>query len=210
MKTDEIIAAIAADAQSMRRPPERSAVVALIAGIAAALLAFLLVLGARPDLAQAILTWRFDLKLAIVVVAALVITLECVRLMRPPAPPSIWPVLAIVAMIAVAFAFELAISPSSTWSAKLVGTNAVVCLVSIPFLSLAPLASIMIAFRSAAPMSPVWTGALIGLGSAALGASLYALHCTDDSPLFVATWYSAAAILMTGVGAILGGRLLRW
>lgn len=210
MKTDELIAAIAADAQSMRRPPERSLVVALIASIAAAVLAFLLVLGTRPDLAQALLTWRFDLKLAIVVAAALVITLECVRLMRPPARPSIWPVLAVIAMIAAAFVLELAISPSSTWGEKLLGKNAVVCLASIPFLALAPLASLMIALRSAAPTSPVWTGAIVGLGSAALGASLYALHCTDDSPLFVATWYGAAAILMTGIGAILGGRLLRW
>ena len=54
------------------------------------------------------------------------------------------------------------------------------------------------------------TGALVGLASAALGAALYALHCTDDSPLFVATWYGAAALLMTGIGAILGARLLRW
>lgn len=210
MKTDELIAALAADAQPLRRSPERTVIGALAAGVAVALLAFLLALGARHDIAQALLSWRFVLKLVIVAMAALLITRECVRLMRPLARASIWPILAVVALIAAALAVELLISPSSTWSEKLVGKNAVICLTSIPLLSFAPLASLMIALRSGAPTSPAWTGAVAGLASAALGATLYALHCTDDSPLFVATWYVAAATIMTGIGAILGGRLLRW
>lgn len=210
MKTDELIAAIAADVQPVRRSPERTMIGALAAGVAVALLAFLWALGARPDIAQALHTWRFVLKLVIVAMIALLVTRECIRLMRPQAPPSVWPILAAVTLLAAALVVELLISPSSTWSQKLVGTNSLICLTSIPLLSLAPLASFMIALRSGAPTAPVWTGALVGLASAALGATLYALHCTDDSPLFVATWYGAAAMLMTGVGAILGGRLLRW
>lgn len=124
------------------------------------------------------------------------------------ARPSIWPVLAIIALIAAALVLELAVSPSSTWGEKLVGKNAVICMTSILLLSLAPLASLMIAQRSGASTSPVWTGALVGLASAMLGAMLYALPCTDDSPLFVAIWYSAAAIIVTAIGAILGGRVL--
>jgi len=210
MKTDDLIAAIAADAQPIRRSPERVAIGALVVGMAVALLAFLLALGARPDIAQAFFSWRFVLKLAIVAVAALLMIRECVRLMRPVERPSVWPILMVVALVAAALLIELLISPSSTWSEKLVGKNAVICLVSIPLLSLGPMAALVFAYRSGAPTSPVWTGALVGLASAALGATLYALHCTDDSPLFVATWYSAAAMMMTGIGAILGGRVLRW
>ena len=210
MKTDEFIAALAADAQPVRRSPERTVIGALVAGVAVALLGFLLALGARPDIGQALHTWRFVLKLVIVAMAALLITRECVRLMRPLARPSAWPILAVIALLGAALVVELTISPSSTWGQKLVGQNSVICLTSIPLLSLAPLASFMIALRSGAPTAPVWTGALVGLASAALGAALYALHCTDDSPLFVATWYGAAALLMTGIGAILGARLLRW
>jgi len=210
MKTDELIAALAADAQPVRRSPERTMIGALAAGVAVALVGFLLALGARPDIGQALHTWRFVLKLVIVAMAALLITRECVRLMRPLARPSVWPILAVVGLLVAALIAELLISPSSTWGHKLVGTNAVICLTAIPLLSLAPLASFVIALRSGAPIAPVWTGAMVGLASAALGASLYALHCFDDSPLFVATWYCAAALIMTGIGAILGARLLRW
>ena len=46
--------------------------------------------------------------------------------------------------------------------------------------------------------------------AAACGATLYAFHCFDDSPLFVATWYSLAAIPVVAVGALAGYRFLRW
>ena len=37
-------------------------------------------------------------------------------------------------------------------------------------------------------------------------ATLYASHCTDDSPLFVATWYTIATALVAAVGALAGSR----
>jgi hypothetical protein len=49
-----------------------------------------------------------------------------------------------------------------------------------------------------------------GLLSAGLGATLYASHCTDDSPLFVATWYPLAIAMVTAVGAIAGRKMLRY
>ena len=42
------------------------------------------------------------------------------------------------------------------------------------------------------------------------GATLYAFHCFDDSPLFVATWYTLATLVVTAAGALVGRRLLRW
>jgi hypothetical protein len=64
--------------------------------------------------------------------------------------------------------------------------------------------------RSAAPASPTLAGAAAGLLAATAAASLYAFHCFDDSPLFVATWYTLAAIPVVAIGAIAGRRLLRW
>jgi hypothetical protein len=81
---------------------------------------------------------------------------------------------------------------------------------AIPLLSLAPLAALLAALRSAAPQSPARAGAAAGLLAAASGATLYAFHCFDDSPLFVATWYVLAAALVVLLGALLGRRLLRW
>jgi len=57
---------------------------------------------------------------------------------------------------------------------------------------------------------PAAAGAMAGLLSAGLAATVYASHCTDDSPLFVATWYSLATALVTALGALLGSKLLRF
>jgi hypothetical protein len=46
--------------------------------------------------------------------------------------------------------------------------------------------------------------------SAGLAATLYASHCTDDSPLFVATWYTLSTALVTAIGALAGSKLLRF
>jgi hypothetical protein len=43
-----------------------------------------------------------------------------------------------------------------------------------------------------------------------IAATLYASHCTDDSPLFVATWYSLAIGMVALVGYVIGSRVLRW
>jgi hypothetical protein len=63
---------------------------------------------------------------------------------------------------------------------------------------------------SQAPTRPALAGAVAGLLSAGLAATLYAAHCTDDSPLFVATWYTIATALVTAVGALIGSRVLRF
>ena len=65
-------------------------------------------------------------------------------------------------------------------------------------------------FRQGAPQNPVRAGAIAGLLAGGIGATLYAVHCFDDSPLFVATWYTLAITFVTGLGALLGARLLRW
>jgi hypothetical protein len=53
-------------------------------------------------------------------------------------------------------------------------------------------------------------GAVGGLLAGGLGAMLYASHCTDDSPLFVALWYVVAIALVAVVGALAGRLVLRW
>ena len=72
------------------------------------------------------------------------------------------------------------------------------------------LAAALIGLRHGAPARPVLAGALAGLMSAGLAATLYASHCTDDSPLFVMTWYSLGTALVTAIGALAGSKLLRF
>ena len=71
-------------------------------------------------------------------------------------------------------------------------------------MSLPLLAAALIGLRHGAPARPAVAGAIAGMLSAGLAATLYASHCTDDSPLFVATWYTLATALVTAVGALLG------
>jgi len=59
-------------------------------------------------------------------------------------------------------------------------------------------------------MNPGVAGATAGLVAGGVGSMLYALTCPDDSPLFVATWYSIAVAVVAGGAAWVGNRLLRW
>jgi len=49
-----------------------------------------------------------------------------------------------------------------------------------------------------------------GLLAGALGATVFAMHCTNDSPLFVAIWYALAIGLMAMFGLVVGKHALRW
>jgi hypothetical protein len=65
-----------------------------------------------------------------------------------------------------------------------------------------PLAVFLNTLRYGAPMHPVVSGLVAGLLAGAVPASFYAAHCTDDSPLFVAIWYSIAIIGLAVAGAL--------
>jgi hypothetical protein len=93
---------------------------------------------------------------------------------------------------------------------RLVGHNSRVCMTAIPLLSLPLLAAALIGLRHGAPARPAFAGALAGMLSAGFAATLYAAQCTDDSPLFVATWYTIATAMVAAIGALAGSRLLRF
>jgi hypothetical protein len=122
---------------------------------------------------------------------------------------ALW-LLAAPLLMAAALALEMMAVPSADWMPRLVGHNMPVCLSMIPLIGLGPLAVFIAALRYGAPTRPALAGALAGLAAGGLAATFYAAHCTDDSPLFVATWYTIAIAVLAGLGA-LGGRLFaRW
>jgi hypothetical protein len=211
MKTDDLIAVLAADNRARSRPVARTAAIAFLIGGAASFAGLLATLGVRPDLADAISTWRFDLKFVLLVSAFTVGFAECVRLARPNSArePSVL-VWMVPLLVLAAVSTELAVVPADGWSVRLIGTNAVPCVLAIPSLAVAPLAIGLFAMRTGAPRSPALAGAMIGFASAMLAAMVYGLHCFDDSPLFVATWYTLASIPVVALGALLGRHLLRW
>jgi hypothetical protein len=213
MKTDDLIKAIAADAKSAEPPIAHTVAMAVGAGALISAFLFLLALGMRENFAESFATsirfvFKFVLTLSVVVPAFFLVR----ELSRPDFRPGkkLWWLAVAPAMLLVAIFLELTSVPEDTWHTRMIGHNSVVCMIVIPLLSLAPLAAVLYALRRGAPAHPAIAGAIGGLLSAGIGATLYASHCPDDSPLFVAAWYSVGFVLMTAVGALLGSRFLRW
>ncbi len=212
MKTDDLIRALAADCATRPMSLRRPFTMAMIPGVAIAFGLYLAILGPRPHLLGLLAEPRFLFKVCLSFLLVALTARLVLRLGKPGAEiRRATLLLAIVpALLAAGIAAELLSVPVGLWSQKLIGTNALVCLKSIPFLGLAPLAAILFCLRQGAPEHPALAGAAAGLLAGAIGAALYATHCPDDSPLFVAVWYTLAITFITALGAILGARLLRW
>ncbi|MEJ1963826.1 MAG: NrsF family protein [Gammaproteobacteria bacterium] len=211
MRTEELIRALAADATRPAVPINRLLTLAVVAGVGLSAALFLATLHARADIAMAVLTPAFCFKL--IVTLALAVT-SCTLLSEVARPlPRTRANRALVlapALLLAGVIFELFTVPANAWPVRLIGHNASHCLSLIPLLSLAPAACLLFALRRGAPAQPGLAGAIAGLVSGALGASLYALTCPDDSTLFVATWYTTAIAVVTVASAFIGRRILRW
>lgn len=202
---------LAADGSRPVMPIRQHLIRALGVGVILSLVLFLAALHPRPDIAQALLTvpFVFKLILAVSVVAGAAVLLTEVA--RPVWHYRWgWPLMLAPLLLAGGVIVEFATAPSPTWASRIVGHNASHCLSLIPLLSLPPAACLFAALRRGAPMNPALAGAIAGLVSGGIGALLYAPRCPDDSPFFVATWYSIAIAIVTTAAACAGSRLLRW
>ena len=212
MDTNELVQLLAADARP--RGASISSVWWGAVGLAITLAAavFLATLDPRPDIVAAAETPRFLLKF----VVAIMLAASAFGLDRALSRPGgTWrkamPYLAAApVLLAMAVIVELLLLPPDTWSAKLVGTNSVVCLTFIPLLGIGPLIIFLLALRHGAPSRPILAGAVAGLLAGGIAATFYAVQCTDDSPLFVATWYTAAISGLAVAGAVGAHLLARW
>ena len=211
MNTDELIRSLAADAARPVVPIGRRLFKALLLGTLLSVGLFLAMLHPRPDIARAALTLPFVFKIVVALLLAGTAATLLSSLARP-LPKSGKLVFLVIAplLLAAGVAFELSTVPSEAWHARLIGHNAVHCLSLIPLLSIAPTACMLFALRRGAPARPALAGAVAGLAASGFGAALYALTCPDDSPLFVAAWYSIAIVIVTAASAWIGGRTLRW
>ncbi|MBV8795229.1 MAG: DUF1109 domain-containing protein [Hyphomicrobiales bacterium] len=212
MKTSELIAALTADPIQEPIRLGRRVAVALAIGFLGSLAIYALLMGPRPDIAEAARTMRFNLKFVDAFAFALPTLLLMLRLARPDAKPrtiALW-LLAPLIILAAGVVVELIVVPSNEWMSRLVGHHSMFCMRMIPLLAAPILIALIVALRAGAPLHPGLTGALAGAGSAGVAALLYASHCPDDSPLFVATWYPLATVICVGVGALAGQRFLAW
>jgi hypothetical protein len=211
VKTDDLIDLLAQDSA----PPwgfRSLLAMALAAGIIIAAILFFVGMGFRPDISEAVKSARFLFKFVVTLslaVAAIWVTLSIGRPGGSLAHRGL--ALAIApALLASAAVVELLVLPESQWMPLLVGHNVRFCLTLIPLLSIGPLACLLAALRVGAPSSPGLAGAVAGLAASGIAATFYAANCTDDSALFVTTWYPIATLIVATAGYLVGRKLLRW
>jgi hypothetical protein len=173
---------------------------------------FFAISGPRPDIAAAAQTVRFPFKFIVTIALAATAFPLLRALSRPGGQPArILPwLLAAPILLGAAVLAEIFAIPADQLAPRLIGKNMAVCLTFIPLTGLGPLAVFLAALRHGAPTRPVLAGGVAGLAAGGLAATFYAAHCTDDSPLFVATWYTIAVAMLATLGAALAPRIARW
>ena len=211
MKTNDLISLLAQDTP-VRMRPGRAMAYAMLIGIAISTVILLSTIGIRTNMAEAIQTARVLFKIGF----TLVLSVTACRLVFRIGLPGVelkWRGLALLVPLLLligAIAVELSVVPHDAWETAMKGRYSNFCLFFIPLLSLAPLGGFLWALRYGAPGNPGVAGAVAGLAAGGLAAAIYAWHCPDDSPLFVASWYVLAISLVTLSGFLLGRRLLKW
>ena len=212
METDQLIRTLAADSAHRARPVRHLLMLTLLAAAPVSLLLFFAELGFRPDIMTAMRNPFFDLKFAVTLALAISGIAVALHLSRPEASLRGfgWFLLIPAGILAACIGGEMMMPQRAPMMTRLVGHNSKICLTAIPALSLPLLIAALMGLRHGAPSRPALSGAIAGMLSAGLAATLYASHCTDDSPLFVATWYTLATALVAALGAAIGSRVLKY
>jgi hypothetical protein len=84
------------------------------------------------------------------------------------------------------------------------------CSLDIALLSVPAFGLILAAMRKGAPTSPARSGAVAGLLAGSVASAAHALACHNDHGVSVLLWYGLAIIVLSGVGALIGRRVLHW
>ena len=213
MKTDELIAMLASGAEAVEpHPLRRRFALALGWGAFGTTLLMAILLGVRPDIAEAARLPMFWVKLAFpaaLLAGALLATVRLsrpgVRLGRVPAAIAA-PVLAVWLLAAIVL---LGAAPAER-PQLVFGETWVYCPFIIAALSVPPFGALLWAMKGLAPTRLALAGAAAGLLAGAVGALVYTLHCPEMESPFLAVWYLLGMLIPTAVGAMLGPRLLRW
>ncbi|WP_277981424.1 DUF1109 domain-containing protein [Sphingomonas phyllosphaerae] len=213
MTTEHLIETLSRDVPRVSRYAlVKRVALGVAAGGLVAMILVSLALGVRPDLKIAMhgfpfwMKWTYTTSLGIGAIYAIT------RLGRPTpfSLRNLW-LLAIPALILTGIGVgELARTPSGDWLALWLGRSWTLCPWLVLALAAPIFAGLLWSFRRLAPTNFRAAGAVSGLGAGAWAATIYCLHCPEESAIFVLTWYSLGILLAAGAGALLGPRLLRW
>lgn len=210
MKTEQLVHLIVSDneaAAERARTVGRLNLGTLTCAAVLTAAAFVVFAGLRGDMAMAL---PAILRKESIAIAALLAGGWAFWRLSAPEGRSLGP-LALPALLAGLLVFwELSSLGVAGWQARMIGTNNRACLLVVTLLSLPVLGALLALLKWRAPGVGARAGAAAGLAAAGFGAGLYALHCTDDSMLFVVLWYGLAALVLAGTGALAARKLARW
>ncbi len=213
MKTDDLVALLAAQAEPVpRHAARRHLGLAVAAVLPLSLLWMATMYGVRPGLLASLgapMAWIKILLPAAVAAAAFV---AVQRLARPGVRVrGAW--VGIAAPVALLWVLALAVwlwTPPDARAELLWGRTWQSCALSIAAFSAPVLAAAFISLRGLAPTRPALAGAAAGALAGGTGAAVYALHCPELAAPFLAVWYVLGMAIPVAIGAMLGPRLLRW
>jgi len=213
MRTDQLVALLAADAAPVRRRAvSRRLGVALAIALPVSAAWMLMAYGVRRDLIEAMFWPMFWVRLLFGAGIALAAFVVVQRLARPgvrvrgawlglAAPVLLIWLLALVALLSAPAEERAALVMGHTWRS---------CAIDIAVVSLPMFAALLWALKGLAPTRPALAGAAAGALAGGAGAMVYALHCPELAAPYIAVWYVAGIALPVVAGALIGPRLLRW
>ena len=212
MKTDQLIALLSEDLTPARRGMVLGwLLLGLTGGGMLAVLAMMMTLKPRPDLALAMAGGPFWMKItytATLAVLGLVIVQRQARAgaqSRTPIMALAAPVVALIVLAAVQLSAYQADS-----AALLMGQTWTVCPWAILALAVPVYAGLLLALRQLAPTRLPLAGAAAGLVAGAVAATIYGFHCPETAAPFILVWYSLGIVLAAGLGSLIGRWALRW
>ena len=212
MKTDSLIEQLTQSVAPVRNGHvARVLALALLCGALVSVALMFFGFGLRPDLSDAMAGGPFWMKFAYTLVVAGIGVLIVERLARPGMGAGRQ-----AALLALPFAVLLALAfmewniPGADHHHQLMGGSANVCVRNILLIALPIFIALFWGLRSLAPTRLALAGAGAGVLAGALGAWIYAFHCTESAAPFVALWYTLGIAGAGVAGAVIGRWALRW
>lgn len=213
MKTDDLVALLAAQAQPVpRHAAARQLALALAVALPISLAWMASAYGVRTGFAASLADAMAWLKILLPLAVGVAAFLAVERLARPGVRVrGAW--LGIAAPVLLLWALGLAVWTGASPAARpelLFGSTWRTCAFNILALSAPMFVAAFVALRGLAPTRPTLAGATAGAMAGGLGAAVYALHCPELAAPFLAVWYVLGMALPAVAGAALGRTLLRW
>ncbi|WP_076997126.1 DUF1109 domain-containing protein [Variovorax sp. KK3] len=213
MKTDELVALLAADAEPVpRQAASRRFALALALGLPLSIGIMAVEYGVRRDLVQTLFWPMFWIKLLFPICMAVAGFVVVQRLARPGVRVrAAW--LGLLMPVLLIWAIGLASwldAPTDDRAAMVWGQTWRSCVFNISLITLPVFVASLFALKSLAPTQPALAGAAAGIMSAGAGAAVYALHCPELAAPFLGIWYVIGMALPAAAGAVIGYRVLRW